>query len=1165
MKNHPLKTRLFCTIALLAFVANTNAQTTGQAIREKEENVILLSPFTVGATQDVGYMATSTLAGTRIRTDLKDLGSAISVVTKEFLKDTAATDAGTLLSYTTNTEVGGYQGNFSGAVAGGTGRIEQTSERTNPQFNQRVRGLGRADLTRGYFLTDIAFDSYNTDQVTVSRGPNSILFGIGSPGGVINNSTKLPIHSTSFNEVSARVDNQGSVRSEFDLNRSVVDGRVAMRIAGLQDNLKYKQKPAWNRDERIYGSVDIVLFEGRNSSILGPTVLRANGEAGDSRGTPVQIIPPSVAYSGWFEPTPASMRQYTGSLPSSVVRTPAEGGTWKFQETYNPYQRSAESLINTNTHPVVFQNYVIVFSDPNSATPNVGAGNGVQGYYGQFDWNPALDTIQSSGGLAGQPAVAGLPLSTPLRRAELFHANSPFGEPFAVGFTVPSLQNRDVFDYHNKLYSGGVDFAERKFWAQNIAIEQSFFKNRLGVELAYDRQHYSTSQDFLFGNGIGGSTGAPYDIYIDIAEFLLTGERNPNLGRAYTRVRTNTSIRYDERDRETLQATLFADLDLTERKGWLRHLGRHRFTGLFSDFTYDTNFRILRDSWTGADYNIRPTARDHNINQAGRDGNVIVYTSGSNLGLRSVNDVRLQQINIRRPQPGDRYLMPYIDVSSPTAARRIQYGTILNDRYLQDQGIGRTTIQARALSWQSYLLDRHIVGLFGVRTDDTKSYARANVTERGFNDRTEDGRWNPEFTRLSNRPALDESGDTSSWSLVGRYPEKWLGELPFGTDLQAYYAESENFNPVGLRNDALGNAISQPTGSTKEFGILASFLNNKITVKLNRFQTDLKSVNATGSGLNINVASQAYAWIEGARFRELGGIPFSAALATVTGNPNQFPIQSYTAFYTAMFGIVPQRLTDLVSPRQLDTNGDGQWDTIAFNSIPNLTATQNQISEGFEAEITANLTPSWRLMVNISQQETFISDLATVTSAIVEEFNNRLQSARLGEMRQFSANDSLSLVRSINETWLSGPIRNVRTARAQNNTIANEQREWRFVGVTNYEFNRGRLKGVSIGGAARWEDKAATGYRTSLAPGSTVPLPELNNPYYDDGLFSGDVWTSYRRKVWKDRVEWTVQLNVRNAFGDNSDVPVKTNPDGTIAVIRIPNPRTAYLTNTFRF
>ena len=38
-----------------------------------------------------------------------------------------------------------------------------------------------------------------------------------------------------------------------------------------------------------------------------------------------------------------------------------------------------------------------------------------------------------------------------------------------------------------------------------------------------------------------------------------------------------------------------------------------------------------------------------------------------------------------------------------------------------------------------------------------------------------------------------------------------------------------------------------------------------------------------------------------------------------------------------------------------------------------------------------------------------------------------------------------------------------------------------------------------------------------------------------------------------------------NAFGDDDDIPVKTNPDGQVSVIRIPNPQTIYLSNTFRF
>lgn len=139
----------------LGFVCATNL---GWA-QEEEGEVYELSPFQVDAADSAGYSATSTLAGTRIKTNLKDLGASISVVTEQFMDDVGATDAQTLLSYISNTEVGGFQGNFTGAAEQAQSRYYQTEERTNPQRNQRIRGLGAADLTRGFFLTDIPFDS----------------------------------------------------------------------------------------------------------------------------------------------------------------------------------------------------------------------------------------------------------------------------------------------------------------------------------------------------------------------------------------------------------------------------------------------------------------------------------------------------------------------------------------------------------------------------------------------------------------------------------------------------------------------------------------------------------------------------------------------------------------------------------------------------------------------------------------------------------------------------------------------------------------------------------------------------------------------------------------------------------------------------------------------
>ncbi len=60
---------------------SNNAQPVPVVTRTDDEETIQLTPFEVTSTQDKGYQATETLAGTRIRTDLKDVGSAISVIT----------------------------------------------------------------------------------------------------------------------------------------------------------------------------------------------------------------------------------------------------------------------------------------------------------------------------------------------------------------------------------------------------------------------------------------------------------------------------------------------------------------------------------------------------------------------------------------------------------------------------------------------------------------------------------------------------------------------------------------------------------------------------------------------------------------------------------------------------------------------------------------------------------------------------------------------------------------------------------------------------------------------------------------------------------------------------------------------------------------------------
>jgi catecholate siderophore receptor len=232
------------------------------------EEALKLNPFVVSEDDNVGYAATSTLAGTRINTALRDVGAAISIVTPEFLRDTAATNLGELLSLTTATEIGGVSGNFAGGATSG-GRPDQSESRENPQGNNRVRGIGAATTTRDYFITDIPFDAYNSSGVTISRGPNSLLFGIGNPAGVIEGSVIHPQLSRNRTEIGTRYGSMDSYRGTVDINRVLEKGRVAFRVATVNEQNNYQQEPAFDRKRRVYGALTVVLRDGKKSTWFG--------------------------------------------------------------------------------------------------------------------------------------------------------------------------------------------------------------------------------------------------------------------------------------------------------------------------------------------------------------------------------------------------------------------------------------------------------------------------------------------------------------------------------------------------------------------------------------------------------------------------------------------------------------------------------------------------------------------------------------------------------------------------------------------------------------------------------------------------------------------------------------------------------------------------------
>ncbi|MEI7682485.1 MAG: hypothetical protein WCK07_24035 [Betaproteobacteria bacterium] len=131
--------------------------------------------------------------------------------------------------------------------------------------------------------------------------------------------------------------------------------------------------------------------------------------------------------------------------------------------------------------------------------------------------------------------------------------------------------------------------------------------------------------------------------------------------------------------------------------------------------------------------------------------------------------------------------------------------------------------------------------------------------------------------------------------------------------------------------------------------------------------------------------------------------------------------------------------------------------------------------------------------------------------------------------------------------------------------VAAEQRKWRANLVANYTFARdSRLKGWNIGTGVRWQDKIGIGYRADRDAAGIVKL-DIKNPFYAPAETNVDAFLGYTRKIWRDRIEWKAQLNVRNLIGQTKPIAITVQPWGETASVRLAPERRWYLTNTFSF
>lgn len=267
------QTGLFAVFAALLATTLTS-QTVPPA---PKDTAVVLSPFQVNTSRDAGYVASSTLAGTRLNSELWDTPAAISVFTSEFLSDIGVLDVKSSLNFALNAseDTSNYTGNF--LVAN--------------DVNIQIRGFVEAAVGRNYFTWRLSSDVFNVERIDFSRGPNSVLFGVGAPGGIVNTTSKRAAIGRDSAQLRVRLGSWNEYRAEYDFSQTLVKEKLAVRA-----NLLWHDKDDWREfktSRRVGGALASTYRPFKSTEI------RFDGEYGDVNQLHAQPYPAGEGYVAW--------------------------------------------------------------------------------------------------------------------------------------------------------------------------------------------------------------------------------------------------------------------------------------------------------------------------------------------------------------------------------------------------------------------------------------------------------------------------------------------------------------------------------------------------------------------------------------------------------------------------------------------------------------------------------------------------------------------------------------------------------------------------------------------------------------------------------------------------------------------------------------------------
>jgi hypothetical protein len=1066
---------------------------------------VKMSPFEVQASaKDQGYYTANTLSGTRLNSSLNDLGASITVISKQQLEDTSSIDLNDMFLYEASTE-GTENYTALGGFGKGTG-VGDTIQ-ASPQTSNRIRGLQPADVSRDFFIINPAIktDTYNLDAVTISRGPNSSLFGIGSQAGIVNLSIQKANLNQDTNQVSLRFGTYGDERATLNFNRALIPDKLAIDVSGLyQNSHPTGQKPQYDIQRREFAAFTL--------KPLPNTTIRANIEYYDNPNQRPNSITPADEVTPWinagrptWDPTTftATVNGVTSAPITNNLLLPtglglglgnSNDGHPQMYIVHGQIQLWEQAQLGTN------------FGAPGTPTNAVGTVNGTGAAATVNIWGPIGNEriVNSQGNFAK------------------FAASAPVGQVTYPLFHEPGISSKQLLNYSgvNMLSN---NYGEDKAQIYNVEVEQQIVDN-LFLDAGWYREQFNTTQHNYLGGNVGNA------IEVDPNTRLINGVPNPYFGRAYTQLEQGDDILVTQLN-EQERVSLAYQLDFTKNANWSSWLGHHNMLAFYSHRENDTQSWRYREQVVDAHSWGSTTDIGNGGNGSGGSISQRFYLSDTGAAV-SYNPGTFVNTTFTFPVTWYNTALNGGTFTSES--------TKLAPTLFPTEAKNQQQVWSYSYSLQDYFFKDHLVLTFGQRHDYERN---RNTVAVGINPAT----------------GLVDLSNLQFWNTANGQPGGWTSadgitrqagavlHVPGLKWLSIHYNQSDNFQVAGLALTPFGAVLPNPTGHGKDYGFTVDLFDDKLVGEMNWYKSDASN-SREGSTTFVNRALRTdyggfVPWAQLVATNTLGVNATATAINNFAQNIVQYPGGLNQLTLATQF----EGDTQIVQAKGweigLTYNPTRQW-TMKFTADQDV-AIYTGVFPNIQAYLAARL-PIW-----IKATDPILGSFWTT---VPFPASNSAGIGTSGQAWLAGTVDAAGLdVQLAQQGHVSPDLSKYHFTYLTN---------YQFVSGVAKGFGLGTALTYqtpsAIGYLGAAPDPSALGAIDGL---------QAFNPINGKEVLHQDFWISYRTKLpfLDDRIRMQIQLNVKDMWSNGYLRTVQVNPDGTPQAFRIIPPRRFYLTTTFDF